>query len=447
MDGHPIRGAIMMVVLMILNAITEAMITAFENVSEANAEKRASEGERKAKLVAYLLRHHRRYITVTDFVCISCVAGMTISYFCGLFPALRTYFMTLLPERQAAAVLFSVAVTVLVVLFVELVSIKLPKKIAFQHAEGYAYATAGLLRFYTIVLAPFAWVTETITHGFLSLFHLKDSEQEEKVTEEELLSTVTEAQETGILEADEAEMIHNIFEFDQKEVNDIMTHRKNVIAVSADMSLEAAMNFMLEEPYSRFPVYEEVMENIVGILHLKDVMAMYMNSSPEELKLKRVKDAAREPYFVPDTQGLDVLFKDMQQKKIHMAIAIDEYGQTAGIITMEDILEEIVGDIQDEYDEEEEDIMPQADGSFLVRGTASLDELSEVTGIKIEEEDFDTLNGLLIAELDHIPEDGEYATIEYNGFRMDILETKNKMITLVRMKKLTESDDEGTSED
>lgn len=426
MDGHPIRGLIMIIVLMALNAVTEAMITAFDNVSESNAERRASEGERRAERVVSLLKRHRRYITVTDLVCISCIAGITAVYLNCLFPVIKNYVAALLPARQTAQAVLLVVITVLVLMLVELCSIKLPKKIAFKHAENYAYATTGVLRFYMTVLAPFAWVLETVTLGILKLFHIKASELEETVTEEELISTVTEARETGILEEEEAEMIHNIFEFDQKEVNDIMTHRKNVIAVSESMSLKDAMNFMLEEPYSRFPVYEEVMENIVGILHLKDVMGFYMELNEEELKEKTVRDVAREPYFVPDTQSLDVLFKDMQKKKIHMAVAIDEYGQTAGVVTMEDILEEIVGDIQDEYDEEEEDIVPQADGSFLVRGTADLEEVSEITGIEIKEEDFDTLNGLLIAELDHIPADGESATIEYNGFQMDILETKNK---------------------
>lgn len=446
MDGHPIRGVIMIVVLMALNAIMEAMVTALENVSVLNVEKRASEGERRAKQTLSLLENRSRYITVADLVCISCIAGMTASYLKDLLPALLAELLPLFPEHPAFAAVLVGVLTVLLVLFVELCSIKIPKRAAFRHAEGYAFAAVGILRLFMALLLPFAWLLEIISSGFLRMFRIKTSE-EEKVTEEELLSTVTEAQETGILEAEEAEMIHNIFEFDQKEVNDIMTHRKHVIAVSADMSLAEAMNFMLEEPYTRFPVYEEALENIVGILHLKDVMALYIDSSAEELRTKTVKDAARDPYFVPDTQSLDVLFKDMQKRKIHMAIAVDEYGQTAGIVTMEDILEEIVGDIQDEYDEEEEEIMPQADGSFLVRGTADLEELSELTGLEIGETEFDTLNGLLISELGHIPLDGERASIEYNGYSINILETKNKTITLVRMKKLPKAEINEASED
>lgn len=446
MDGHPIRGVIMIVVLMALNAIMEAMVTALENVSVLSAEKRASEGERRAKQILSLLKNRSRYITVADLVCISCIAGMAASYLKNLLPALLTALLPLFPEYPAIASVLAGVITVLLIMLVELCSIKIPKRAAFRHAEGYASATVGILRLFMMLFSPFAWFLEVVSSGFLGLFRIKPSE-EEKVTEEELLSTVTEAQETGILEAEEAEMIHNIFEFDQKEVNDIMTHRKHVVAVNVDMSLAEAMNFMLEEPYTRFPVYEEALENIVGILHLKDVMALYIDSSAEELRTKTVKDAARDPYFVPDTQSLDVLFKDMQKRKIHMAIAVDEYGQTAGIVTMEDILEEIVGDIQDEYDEEEEEIMPQADGSFLVRGTANLEELSELTGLEVGETEFDTLNGLLISELGHIPLDGERAAIEYNEYLINILETKNKTITLVRMKKLPKAELSEASED
>lgn len=447
MDGHPIRSVVVLLSFMVLHAWTEAMITALENVSEANAEKRASEHEMRARWVLKLLRHHRRYITVTDLICIFCIAGMTATYLLGILPALWQRLYDVFFNRSLPTVIAVSVITAVLLLFVENFSIKLPKKAAFLHAEGYAYAMAGLFRAAVVLLTPLAILPETVTAIILGLFHVKDSELEETVTEEELISTVTEAQETGILEADEAEMIHNIFEFDQKEVKDIMTHRRNVVAVRADMSIEEAMNFMLLETFSRFPVYEEVMENIVGILHLKDVMALYMDCSGEELKRRQVRDAARKPFFVPDTQGLDVLFKQMQKKKIHMAIAIDEYGQTAGIITMEDILEEIVGDIQDEYDEEEEEIVKQEDGSFLVRGTAGLEEVAECTGIEIKKEDFDTVNGLLIAELDHIPADGENAVIDYNGFRMEILETKNKMIHLVRMSRLEETEKADSTEE
>ena len=174
---------------------------------------------------------------------------------------------------------------------------------------------------------------------------------------------------------------------------------------------------------------------------------MYFSGNPEKMKNRKVKSVAKKPYFVPDTQSLDVLFHAMQKKKIHMAIAIDEYGQTAGLVTMEDILEEIVGDIQDEYDAEEEDIILEESGSYLVKGATNLEDLAEALDIEIEEEDFDTLNGLMISELDHIPTENERATVYSHGLQMDILEVKNKMITLARVTKLPEEESEEETEE
>lgn len=446
MDGLPIRGVTWMVVLMIISALVEAMVTAFENVSEPGVEKRAEDGDGKAKKVLYLLERHRRYITVTDLIRILVLAGMTVTYVKGILPDLLEWIWEKITDKELFVWILAAVFTGILVLLVELFAVKLPKKIAFKHAEGYAFATAGLLRLLIVLFAPFAWLVETVTIGILKCFRIK-AEDEELVTEEELISTVAEAQESGVLEAEEAEMIHNIFEFDAKEVKDIMTHRKNMIAVDADMSLVDAMKFMMDAAYSRFPVYEDAVENIIGILHMKDVMRLYLSGNPEKMKNRKVKSVARKPYFIPDTQSLDVLFRAMQKKKNHMAIAIDEYGQTAGLVTMEDLLEEIVGDIQDEYDAEEEDIILEESGSYLVKGLTNLEDLAEALEIEIEEEDFDTLNGLMISELDHIPEEKERATVYSHGLQMDILEVKNKMITLARVTKLPEEETEEESEE
>ena len=445
MDGLPIRGVMWLVGLMILNAIVEAMVTAFENVSELTVEKRTEEGDKKAKLVAYLMEHHRRYITVTDLLRVLTISGMAIVYYHYFLKYISNAVRNGITTRPVLVVLLTAVITALILMVVELFAIKIPKKAAYKHAEGFSFATARLLRLLMTILGPFAWVIEIITVGCLRLFNIKASELEETVTEEELISTVTEAQESGVLEAEEAEMIHNIFEFDDKEVNDIMTHRKNMIAVDADMTLEEAMKFMLNEAYSRFPVYEESVENIIGILHLKDVLKIYVSGNPARMKQRKVRSITRKPYFVPDTQSLDVLFHDMQKKKIHMAFAIDEYGQTAGLVTMEDILEEIVGDIQDEYDSEEEDITEEAEGIYLVKGLTSLEDLSEVLELDMTEEDFDTLNGLMVSELGHIPTEGEQFCMNYHNCQMEIVEVKNKMITLARITKLLE--EEEASED
>jgi putative hemolysin len=200
---------------------------------------------------------------------------------------------------------------------------------------------------------------------------------------------------------------------------------------------------MLSENYSRYPLYEENRDNIIGILHLKDVINAYIS---DDSKDKQLKDIAREPYFVPDTQNINILFHDMQEKNIHMAIVIDEYGQTAGLVAMEDFLEEIVGNIQDEYDNEEKMILSMEESSVVVKGSISLEDLEDELDIAIEHDDFETLNGLLIALLDRIPQDGERATLDYEEYRFDILETRNKMIEQVRITKIEPTKSEEATE-
>ncbi len=436
MDGIPICGVMWLVGLLVLNAIAEAMVTAFENVSDISVGKRLEEGDKKAKQVQYLLEHHRRYITVTDLLRLVAVSGMAVTCYVYFLPYLKERLWNSFEKSVPVAVLL-VLIILLAMMLVELFTVKLPKKLAFKHAEGFSFALAGLLRVLVTVLGPVAWLVEKITIGMLGIFHIKASELEEVVTEEELISTVTEAEASGVLEAEEAEMIHNIFEFDDKEVKDIMTHRKNMIAVDADWTLEESMKFMLNAAYSRFPVYEESVENIIGILHLKDVLKVFVSGSQEKMKLRKVRSITRKPYFVPDTQSIDVLFHDMQKKKIHMAFAIDEYGQTAGLITLEDILEEIVGDIQDEYDHEEEDIITEENNVYLVKGVTTLEDLSEVLELDMTDEDFDTLNGLMVSELGHIPTEGEQFSMQYRNCRMEIVEVKNKMISLARVIRLS----------
>ena len=444
MDGIPIRGVIWLVGFMIFNAMVEAMVTAFENVSESAVEKRLEEGEDKGKQVKHLLEHHRRYITVTDILRLMTISGIALSYYIYFLPFFKEFLQTSLrTSANALSVTVLLAViTLLIMMLTELFAVKLPKKLAFKHAERVTFAFAGWLRFFIIMLNPVACLVETITVGILHLFNIKASELEEVVTEEELISTVEEAAESGVLEADEVEMIQNIFEFDDKEVKDIMTHRTNMVSVDADWNLEKAVKFMLNEIYSRFPVYEDSVENIIGIVYLKDALKVYMSGNTARMKQRKVRGITRKPFFVPDTQSIDVLLENMQKKKFHMAFAIDEYGQTAGLVTLEDILEEIVGDIQDEYDQEEEEMVSEAENVYLVKGVTTLADLSEDLNHEITSEDFETLNGLVVSELGHIPSEGEQFSMLYQGCRIDIVEVKNKMIALARVTVLPEEEAE-----
>ena len=270
------------------------------------------------------------------------------------------------------------------------------------------------------------------------IFSRNKATYEEQV-EEEIKSMVTEGHEQGVILEDEAEMINNIFEFGEKEAKDVMSPRQKIEGIDERLSLEEAMNLMLEHGFSRYPLYEEDLDNITGVLHLKDAMRYYMRDKDAVLK-----EIAREPFFVHPTQNIQKLLNDMQMKKIHMAIVVDEYGQTEGIVAMEDILEEIVGNILDEYDEEEHDIIRLGqDNCYLMRGLARLDEIAELLEIEFPDEDIDTLNGFLLYELGRLPLDEEEINIVYQGYSFHPIDIHDKMIVQVKVMKVAEPEEAG----
>lgn len=199
---------------------------------------------------------------------------------------------------------------------------------------------------------------------------------------------------------------------------------------------------MLEQTYSRFPVYEENIDNIVGFLHFKDAVRYNMDEAYQEMPIGSIKGLLRPARFIPETRNINDLLRSMQKMKTHFVIVVDEYGQTAGLVTMEDIIEEIVGNIQDEYDVEEEDIVEQPDKSLMIRGVAPLEEVEETLGISFEEEEIETLNGLLISILDRIPEEDEHIVINHKGYRFEVLQIKNKVIQKVLVSKLPREEGE-----
>jgi len=440
MSDDPLRSIALIIVLILVNAFVSAAEAALTGINEANVRKRAEEGDKKSERLLQMLEANDTYINTVEFLLVSFNILLGVIFASSLYERVRDWLGNVLAmsDNDLVMGIIMVIVVTLLIYIVAVVSFVFPKKLAIKHAEKIAYSYSFGLKLVTAILYPILWLADKNTRLLLWMFRVKPEELEESVTEEEIISIVNEGQEQGVLDSEEAEMISNIIEFDEKEVRDIMTHRKKIIAIDASYSIEEALRFMLNESYSRFPLYQENIDDIIGIVHLKDVIRFHLNPELANLSLR---DVASEPYFVPDTQNIDLLLHDMQAKKIHMAVVIDEYGQTAGIVAMEDILEEIVGDIQDEYDVEEENITEQDEDEYLVTGETDLEELSEHLGIVFDEDDFenfDTLNGLLISKLDRIPMDGETAVIEICGYQFEIIEAMNKMIRLVRITKQEE---------
>lgn len=274
---------------------------------------------------------------------------------------------------------------------------------------------------------------------FRNLKSLFGKGNSDKVTEEEIISMVNEGHENGLLEANETELIHNIFEYGDKEAGDIMTHRKNIVAVDGTMKLKDALNYMLDQNYSRFPVYEENIDNIIGFLHFKDAVKANRDPKEQEKMIRELPNILRPARFIPETRNISDLLRTMQKQKLHFVIVVDEYGQTAGLVTMEDIIEEIVGNIQDEYDMEEEDIVELPDHSFIIRGVTPLEDVEEALDVSFGEDEIETLNGFLISVLDRIPADDEHIVINHSGYRFAVQSIQNKVIQKVHVSKLPES--------
>lgn len=339
-------------------------------------------------------------------------------------PALNNYILLLL---WFFIIIISI---ILILVFIFFIPKRLSKKINFITKVRFL----SFIMIISVIIKPITYISGFITKGILLLFGIKKN-QEESMTEEEIISIVNEGQEQGVIEASEAEMIQNIFELGDKEARDIMTNRNNIIAIDSDMTLPDAIEFMTLENNSRFPVYEENLDHIIGIITLKDAVRFQTVSKKAKGALKNYPGILREAVFVPETKNIDDLFKEMQSGKLQMVIVSDEYGQTAGLIAMEDILEEIVGNIMDEYDEEEEYIEERGANIYETDGLTPLKELEEELGIQFESEEFDTINGFMISKLQHIPAENEHFELDFKGYRFEILEVENRIIKTVLVTK------------
>lgn len=436
-DGYPYWRMGIICILLILNAVISGAHAAFEAVNESQIRKRAEESEnnKRALQILAMLEEPSRYINLFEVLVTgtSLVIGMLFTS--GFYAHALNLLLNANAFLEQHKFITDVIVFLIVALFIcfaVFLGNVLPRRLARMRAEKAIFSLYGVFYGMLRICKPVLWLLDVFTRVTFWLVRIKENKADENVTEEEIISIVNEGYEQGVLEDSEAEMISNIIEFDEKEVMDIMTHRKKIVAIDASSTVEETMKFVMQQPFSRFPVYVEIIDNIVGILHIKDLMKYYISGHDKSVL---VQEICGEPYLVPDTQPIDVLWNDMRSKKMHMAIAIDEYGQTAGLVAMEDILEEIVGSISDEYDVDEKMIIKQTESRYLMKGMAPLEDVEEVLNIEFDQEDFDTLNGFLISMLGHIPADDEKAVFRYMGYSFHIVDVVDKMIRYVRVVK------------
>ena len=326
----------------------------------------------------------------------------------------------------AGALVFVVPVmTVLIVIFGEI----LPKSAAMVYSEKVLIFAAPILRLLAFLISPVAWLMKKCVTGIGFLLHIDLGTQQVFVTRDEIEQVVKIGEESGALEANERRMIDGIIDFDETRVHEIMIPRTDMIALEAGDTLAEAVRLFIEEGHSRIPVYEERPDNIVGILYVKDTLKNLLDG---DLSCE-VRTLLRKAIFVPETIKTSEVLEAMRREHIHIAIIVDEYGGVAGIVTMEDILEQIVGEIQDEYDEETPDVQKLDDGSYLVQGSISLEDLSEALGSEFKSDDAETLGGLVLTMSGGFPEEGEI--FEYEGWRIEVKELEDHRITLLNLSK------------
>ena len=442
-DGcSPTTGVLVFVGLILLDFVIFGFIAAMQNLNEASIEKLAKGKNKQAELLLKYMDKTDRYTHICQLLVL--MAHMLLGFL--QVPYWKTFFVPKV-SHVLLSVLVYVAVFLVLILLVLIFGIYTPEKVASRRPETWALRLVRPVHALEILFYPVIWITDQVANLLARVFGVDPLSDTDDVTEEEIISMVNEGHEQGVLLASEAEMIHNIFEFGDKEAKDIMIHRKNIIALDGTKTFRQTLEFIKDNNYSRFPVYLDSMDNIIGVLHIKEVLGLSLDASVYEMQIKDIKDIIREVDFIPETRNINTLFAMMQTAKSHMVIVVDEYGQTSGIVAMEDILEEIVGNIEDEHDEEECTIEKQMDGSYLMSGMASFIDVMEELGIEqSEEEDFETLNGFLISLIDKIPSDDEVFSTTAHGYLFEILSVENKMIQSVKVVKLPDESEDNSSQ-
>ena len=420
---------IILLILILLNAFFAASEMAYVSLNDAKIEKMAKEGNKKAKQIEKMLKSPSKFLATIQIGIT--LAGFLSSAFASdafadkLAPVLNQLIPIISTEvwTGISIVLITIILSFFTLIFGELV----PKRIAMKYYEKLSFATIGIIRVLSTITAPFVKLL-TVTTNFISRLFGVNENEEEIVTEEEIKMMVDQGEESGSIDKTEKELINNVFEFNDITVSEIMTHRTDIAAIDINITKEELLDELEEQEYkySRIPVYDETIDEIKGILYTKDVLK---NINKKTFSVKKIM---KEAYFVSQTKLINELFKELQKNKKHIAIIVDEYGGTAGIVTMEDILEELVGNIYDEYDEIENEYEMIDDNTYMINGSMPIYDVNKILASNIPEGDYDTLSGFLQEELGRIPSDEETPIVETDWATFKIEKTEDKRILWVK---------------
>ena len=415
----------------LMNAFFSGAEMAVVSVNRNRIRILAEEGNKKAIVIQSLFEDSTKFLSTIQVAITFAGFYSSASAASGIAPMLAEWMNSLhIPYSQTIA---HNGVT-LVLMFLNLVFGELvPKRIAMQKAETFCMVTVMPIHYISIVLSPFIKLLSVSTKAVLKILRLKTEDEEEAVTEEEVLSMVKLGCESGNINDSEKEMIDSIFAFKGKCAREVMVPRQQVVTLNINESEEKLAEAILTNWYSRIPVYEDDPDNIIGILPVKEMMTQIYN---RELGREEIRKILREPFFVPERKDAAQLFHEMQSERIHMSVLVDEYGGFSGIVTIEDLVEEVMGDIHEEFEVPQPAIMAISEKEYLIEGSVLIEEINEELGLKLETKKYDTLSGYLIEKLGYIPSEESRASVEENDCRFIIENMERKCIRNVRMQKL-----------
>jgi len=437
----PIAAIIIIITLIILSGVVSSTEAAFFASSPAKIDELATKGKKRAVVVQNMLLKPNLFLstiqvinTLIAFVNGAIASAAFNSTILGWFNVTADH-----PQYNLYTALVTTAVTVFLlywqIIFAELV----PKRIGMKWPEKVSMIFARFIQIIYYVMWPFVWFLTISTGFFARFFGVKPGDEVKNVTEEEIRLLVAASTEKGGIDEEEGEMIDNIFEFDDTMVSEIMTHRTEITGIPITATKEEVLELVVTDKFTRYPVYEDTIDSIIGIIHVKDILKNMVQKKPFSLE-----KLIRTPYFVPESKKINDMFKEMQKDKIHIAVVIDEYGGTAGIVTIEDVIEEIVGDIDDEYDDFEKEIQELSSDQYEIDGLSDIADVEDVLEADLPVDDYDTLSGFMIGLLERLPDDDEKVSIIYHNYKFESLEIHDMVITKVLVTKidLPEEDEE-----
>ncbi|KAK2334584.1 hemolysin [Clostridioides difficile] len=399
---------IFLIVLLIGSAFFSASETALMSLSKIRIRYMQDEGVKGAKLVSSLIENPNKLLSsilVGNNVVNIAATSISTSLFIGL-----------MGEKGVA--LATAVMTVLVLIFGEIT----PKTIAANNSEKVSLLVSKPIKAIIFILRPIVWIFNIITNIIFKLFGITNKGAKSFITEEELKTMVNVSHEEGVLEMEEREIINNVFEFGDMQAKNAMVQRIDMVAIDMEDSYDEIIQVFKTEKLSRMPVYEETIDDIVGILNIKDIIFL----SDEEIESFDIKNYMRDPFFTYEFKKITQLLEEMKLEKSQMAIVVDEYGGTSGLLTIEDLVEVIVGDIEDEYDEEEDEIQVIKEDEYIVDGSTKIGDVNELIGVNLESEEFDSIGGFIIGHLSRLPEENEVIEVDNIRFCIESIE-KNRI--------------------